>query len=205
MSKAITDFKNDEVIEGFAEVAALLRVLDGAENQQERSGSNECHEVAKWVIARQVASMQKSPDYCSDKRLQRECKFKANQPKHFNKHRMVRNVFFIREDHGSIESSGIYGRNTSDGKNPLVSVCLMANPNVDYYDLENVIKDIVNPFLEEFLLVKDLLSFNLALIYVEDQKNGSTPVKKQILITPEDDNPEQWNSKNWPYSFKSLT
>lgn len=202
--KAITDFKDDEVIEGFAEVAAMLRVLDGAENQQERSGSNECHEVAKWVIARQVASMQNSPDYSSDERLQRECKFKANQPKHFNKHRMVRNVFFIREDYGSIESFGIYGSNTSDGENPLVSACLMANPNAAD-NREYVIKEIVSPFLEEFLLVKDLLSFNLVLIYVKNQGNDTILDKAQIVITPEDGEPEKWKSKNWLYKFKKLT
>ena len=57
------------------------------------------------------------------------------------------------------------------------------------------------PFLDEFLLVQQLLPFNLALIYVPDV-DGETITKYQVCITYQDDKGQKLEkTENWTYEL----
>ena len=195
VTKGIQDFEDSKkVIKGFPEVAALLRVLDGAENQQERTISKEYYDVMLWVLQRQAKAMQDLIDSSEKKsgeqqNLQTRINFKRQQKDHFIKHRLVRNVFIVREEPDNLYEEGIYG--SGNNKTFVIGVYIVVNERADDFSKDKVIRKIVCPFLEEYMLVESLLKFRLALIYIQEE-NGSFP-KKQIKITYEENKePEEW-------------
>lgn len=193
IKKGIVEFKGGaEVIQGFPLVAALLRFLDGAENQEERTGSLEYYEVMKWVINRQTDILKALPEYNdSGSRLRREVDFKEEQRKHYLKHRMVQNVFIVREREDGLRKEGTYG---SSGKEtlPLIGIYFILSKEVsgDYLEVR---KKIVHDMLDEFKKVEDLLPFRLVLILIDSQKKE----KMQVLIKPSEQLKElkDWESE----------
>ncbi len=177
VAHCIEEYADDaRVIKDFPLVAALLRFLDGAENQQERSGSDSCLEVTKWVIERQVRSIAESPAFSHDPWLQRMHEFKKIQPDHFDKHSMVRHVFLVYEEENGLAPEGISGK---AGK-PLIGVYLVANNKKEGYDEQKVINEIVRDLKNEYDSVESLLPFRIVLVLVE-KKEGTT-IKKQVVF-----------------------
>ena len=184
VQKGLKDFKEgEEVIQGFPLVAALLRFIDGAENQEERSGSDEYYEVAKWVIERQVEALSKMTDQrSSSSSLKPLICFKNKQPREFRKHRMVRHVFMAWEgpDHGEKnEQHGVFG-NTANNPKQVLEVYLIGNCGFSEYDRDEVRDEIMLDLLEEFDKVKDILPFRLLIYLVEEKDNGTTCKSKLI-------------------------
>ena len=177
VSRCIADFENHgEVIDKFPLVAALLRFLDGAENQQERSGSDSCLDVTNWVIRRQTRAIAASPDFEDDPWLQRMYCFKQEQPGHFVKHGMVRHAFLVSEVADGLQSNGIYG----SADKPIIGVYLVTNNQRQNYDEKTVVNKIARDLKKEYDSVGSLLPFRLVMI-LADEQDGSTS-KSQIIF-----------------------
>lgn len=185
VSKGIKNFGTDDnIIEGFSLIAALLRFLDGAENQEERTGSSDYYKVMKWVLNRQVEFMKEEQRvHNGDMRLEKESKFKAIQKDHFLKHSMVRNVFLVREEEGGLDGKGIYGKSCSSNGKTVIGAYIVANSEKAEYSRKKVIKEIISEFLDEFLLVSDILPFRLAIVLVE--KDCREYSRQQVIIQQE--------------------
>jgi hypothetical protein len=187
IAKGIRDFDNSEVIESFPLIAALLRFLDGTENQEERTGSPAYYEVMDWVLARQVKAMKKVRNECQEslkERLDKEIEFKDIQKGHFAKHRMIRHVFYAPEDDNcNFDSDGVYGAK-SNNDNPLIAAYLVANNQIDGYDEDIVKKNIINELCDEFRRVQDLLPFRLAIVLLKNNCFGQYE-KYQAVVRPE--------------------
>lgn len=185
VAKGLRDFKEkEEVIEGFPLVASLLRFIDGAENQEERTGSNEYYEIAQWVLRRQAKALEcminkntSSPPHAADL-----AQFKNKQKGEFDKHRMVRSVFMAWEDsdHDSQdEEHGVFG-NAGPGATNVLGVYLVGNCDFKGYNRDQVREKIVQDLLDEFELVKDILRFRLVIYLVEEKANGAASRFKLI-------------------------
>jgi hypothetical protein len=187
VTKGFCDFtKSDGVIDGFPLVAALLRVLDGAENQQERSGSPESSKVTEWVVARQTDSMRRYLGKSFDAVLQKKYEFKKKQPQHYCRHQLIRHVFFALEDEErrELDPEYIYG---NEGVALLVGFYLAINPDAmadkKPGDREQIIIDeIITPFIEEFQLVERLLPFRLVLYCISGLGPGEEPELRQAWV-----------------------
>jgi CRISPR/Cas system-associated protein Csm6 len=182
VSKSVEDFGTDPVvIKDFPLVAALLRFLDGAENQQERTGSGACREVTDWVIKRQVASIEQDPVFENEEWLQRICRFKKNQPEHFEKHSMIKNVFLTsmegQQDH--LKPDGIFG----SGDHPVVGAYLIGNVSLGHYDRQKVLDKIAADLLGEFQSVQSILPFDLAIFLAEQIPGNTNFIVSQLVNT----------------------
>lgn len=185
----------DRVMERLPLLTSLLRFLDGAENQEERTVSEGYYQVMDWVLRRRVSFLQSLPDYRDgESRVAKEAKFKDKQIEHFHKHRMISNVFLVRESKRGLNPNGIYGR--GDYK-PLVGAYLIAAPP-ERYDEGKVFKEIINGFLEEFLLVQEYLPFRLTIFLLKEEAAGFR--KKHCVIT----HAENVKSEKWPYKLEEI-
>lgn len=204
VTKSIEDFKEgSEVISGFSLVTALLRVLDGAENQQERSGSNESYAVTKWVLRRQVESMERDLEKTKDNRLFDEMRFKRGQPEHFDKHRLIRNVLFVSPT-DNVSEEYIYGSEKLRDKAPRTDLYLIAGDTVEIQAYDNTLKqELIAPLLDEFLLVEKHLPFKLALVFVPDITKPES--KQQICIRYKDPTGNRIPTiSDWTITFQDL-
>lgn len=168
VAKGIKQFKEgSEVITGFPLVTALLRFLDGLENQQERSGSPDFLKIAKWVINRQVCFLEKSDLYAELKtHAKNEAAFKRRQLDHYQKHSLVRNAFLVREEGGTETASNscVFGT-----KGPLIGVYLVANTKADGYSKDKVLNQIIEDIIDEFDRIKEVLPFRMTVIFLENR------------------------------------
>ena len=191
VTRRITDFQeNEEVIVGFARLAALFRVIDGADNQKERAGNNEYRDVANWVINRQTESMhaylETRPD---DERTRNEWKFKLNQPKHYTKHGLVSHVFAAPlQELDTLDHDFIYD-NQHSFHAPVVGVYFISDPG-GAADCKNtkceekaVFKKIIFSFFKEYCLVAHLLNWRLAIFHLPSPE-ASREELEQVCITP---------------------
>lgn len=190
-TKGLKDFAEDsEVIPHFPLVAALLRFLDGLENQRERSGSEAYHQVASWVINRQVESLNSLAESLDSADVRREtilsaADFKAVQIDHYRKHRNFRHVFLVAEPPEGLEDDGVYGRQNSC----LLGVYLVAASQPDFNE-EEAVRKIVYAFLSEFKAIQELLRFKMALFIIEE--NSSQVTKKQVVIDCSHEDSNDW-------------
>lgn len=196
--RGIKDFTNSEVIADFPLVAGLLRFIDGMENQSERSGSEAYHQVAGWVIDRQVQSLNNLAEELgnADPHYQdiiRQADFKAIQIDHYRKHRNFRHVFLVAEaDNNTVDQCGIYG----EPNLPLIGVYLVG-ALAPLFNEKEAVENIVYDFLNEYKIVKELLPFRLAVFIV--QEDGDRIVKKQVVVR----NFTQEKTK-WSYELKAV-
>ncbi len=203
ISRGIKEFgRNVVVIPGFPVVAALLRFIDGAENQEERSGSNDYYEVAQWVINRQICFREKHQDYSSNQQspLYKETKFKESQKRHFIRHRWIRHVFFAGETNEVKTKRNVYG---SEGANkPILGAYIISNPTMPGYgdNDDNVINELISDFLNEFWQVKDILPFRLVLFLLKPESVQGEYEKHQINIKID----EKKEPKEWNYSLQQI-
>lgn len=186
VAKGIKDLS--DVIEGFPLIAALLRFLDGAENQEERTGGENYYEVAQWVLKRQIAFME---EFNLDNK---KIEFKKLQEGHFEEHRWIRHIFLVQENSIAI-AEGIFGKN----EDKVVGAYIIANPKAPKYCKDKVIRKRINPFLEEFLLVEDILPFRLALFLCEPDGNGKIR-RYHVIPKPNPKDNDKVKPENWEYS-----
>ena len=182
VAKGIQDFaEGNEVVDGFPLVVALLRLLDGAENQEERTGSQDFYDVMSWVIDRQTRFLKSyAKSHPEEARILREAKFKEIQKGHYNKHRLIRNVFFVQEDNDTpLCSEGIYG--PQDGKTCIIGTYIVGNTEQEGYNQDLVMKEIIKEFLEEYEAVISLLPFKLAIILIENECRYQAIVTKSYF------------------------
>jgi hypothetical protein len=184
VAKGLRDFKEGtEVIEGFSLVVALLRFLDAAENQEERSGSDEYYDVVNWVLDRQanaidlIEKTSTRPYYA----LKGLSAFKRTQKGHFDKHRMVRHLFMVREDNPPKE--GVFG-SRDDNCETIVGIYLAGNCDFDRYNRDEIREHIMREeLLGEFDCVKEILPFRIVLYLVEERKPSGKTDKYQLVMT----------------------
>lgn len=185
IAKGFRVFTGSDVVPEFPLVAALLRFLDGAENQEERAGGKEYSEVSQWVLERQIDFGEKNPDSSGT-----NVAFKKNQKGHFKKHRWIQHVFFVKEHSASLSPDGIFGENEDSG---LVGAYMIANREAPEYERDELIAKVINPFLEEFLLVQKLLPFRLALFLCEPDDKGGVE-RYHVIREPDfEKKPEEWD------------
>lgn len=152
----------------FSLVVALLRFIDGSDNQAERAGEDKYYEVLANTLDRQVAALQKR--CCElgttdeDKRkatvLQKHIAFKQAQQGHYEKHRLLKHVFFVRGQNNDITSA--YGAN---GYFVLEGYAI-GNTGYDQYSAERAAKEILHEWVQEYLLVEDYLPFRFRVILI---------------------------------------
>ena len=198
ITKGIKEIGIDEkVINNFSMIAAFLRVLDGAENQKERAINEDYYNVMLWVLKRQGRALSDLWDTTTDsclnqekkKRLGQEKKFKEIQEKHFTKHRWISNTFIVREVAGRLSDTGIYGQRCETL--PVLGVCSLVNLIDITLDLNKIVCEIINPFLEEFILVEELLPFRIALFLLMEKDSGLA--RQQIVVVPNGGKAEEWS------------
>lgn len=188
--KGLKQFESGkDVIDGFPLIAALLRFLDGAENQEERAGGEDYYDVVQWVLNRQIGSRKNEPDCKNGKDcLYKDISFKEKQKGHFKKHRWLQHIFFVSEQPSSVNSKGIYGANGDR----IIGTYLIANPKAPDYCQKKLFKEVINPFLEEFLLVQEILLFRLVLFLVEPDSNGRVSVFLCSVRPENNKEPKEW-------------
>ncbi len=94
VKKGLANFSTStEVIEGFPLIASLLRFCDGAENQTERTVDENYYKVLDNLIQRQVNFLARHHPSGYDKLIA----FKQAQPKHFEKHRLIKHIFITKD------------------------------------------------------------------------------------------------------------
>lgn len=189
VAKGFAEFQEErEVIAGFAQVAALLRFLDGVENQKERAGSNKYYEVLEWVLKRKLKFLESFTDINSREYQEYQFKTKTLKEEHFQKHQSISQVFLVPESRGGLAPKGIYP-SEGDSK-PIVGIYTVKSPD-SFFDRDALVTKVINGVLEEFLLVRELLPFRVAFFLLVEDSNPL--LRFQVIISPNRlNNPEGW-------------
>ncbi|MCK4447323.1 MAG: hypothetical protein KAW56_09605 [Candidatus Marinimicrobia bacterium] len=154
ISKGIENFiTGSEVIEGFPIVAAILRFIDGADNQIERAYSEEHFKVTEWVLKRQSDVLENEWKKDGNPVIKMQLDFKRIQAKHFEKHRLVKHVYIVKS-------------NTRGNGNKSVSIINIANKG-SAYNRKQLLDEIITGFYKEYILVENLLLFNIQVFIYE--------------------------------------
>jgi len=167
VTKGIKDFKEGgEVINGFPLIAAMLRFIDAADNQVERAYSPEHFAVTEWVLNRQAKVLEDEWKKECDASTKAKLDFKRIQSGHYRKHRLVKNVYMVK--------------GKQKNKEPIVEILNIANYDSDDNKLQRLLKDIITDFYEEYILVKDLLPFNIKIkVYEKNDSGGYNIIEVQ--------------------------
>lgn len=110
------------------------------------------------------------PGCPSLKQLAAEAEFKARQPPHHKKHRMVSQTFVVSLKENVEEKNGKNGWFEGGQKTPLVGIYCVADTEYESYCREKVIKEIVMSLYGEFEPVAKLLPFSISIFLIEKTK-----------------------------------
>lgn len=175
VARGILDFKKgEEVIAGFPKVAAMLRFLDGAENQEERAGGSDLYRVTQWVLKRQKSGLEAIKPKIDQSELMQnlidsEIAQRTNSlEKTFPENRLVRHVFMTTEDpeDGPAVPTCTFGHDLDSSK-PVIGVYFIVRMDVGY-DRSKVWSERIRYFLSDFKLVQSLLPFMIKVFLIED-------------------------------------
>ncbi|MEW6386134.1 MAG: hypothetical protein AB1491_01265 [Thermodesulfobacteriota bacterium] len=203
VAKGLADFEeNKEVIPGFAQVAALLRFLDGVENQKERAGSDQYYQVVRWVLGRKLNFLKEFNDEESREFKDASFKRKTLEGQYYEMHQSISQVFLVPQPGDGLDARGIYPNDIDSKK--IVGI-YMVKAAKSHLDSDQLIKEVINGVLEEFLLVQEFLPFRVAFFLLEEpdeepEDDNKPRVKHQIIITPGDNK----KPKDWPYELKEI-
>jgi hypothetical protein len=187
VARGIQNFKQgDEVIEGFPLVAALLRFLDGAENQEERAGGSDLYEVTKWVLERQkdaLEEIKKHPDYsaCIQAQIEGQRSYRESSlSETFPENRLVRHVFMTVEngEDGPAGPTGVFGEDTNSSR-PVIGVYFIARVEGGYKQ-EDVWEKRIRNSLDDFKRVQQLFPFTIKVFLIEDNAGSYRRWRLQI-------------------------
>ncbi|HOH31482.1 MAG TPA: hypothetical protein PLC40_17535, partial [Candidatus Hydrogenedentes bacterium] len=84
----------------FSLVVALLRFIDGSDNQAERAGDPKFYEVLENALKRQIKALEIRAEEPGNKAtsdiFNEQIRFKEAQQGHYEKHRLLKHVFLVR-------------------------------------------------------------------------------------------------------------
>lgn len=103
-------------------------------------------------------------------RLAIDAEFKARQPQHYQKHRMLQHTFVVSTNRSTLKNpQKNKGWFAGKKEEPLVGFYGIADKDYQQYDRNMVIKDILVSFIGEFLPVASLLPFSIAVFLIEGE------------------------------------
>jgi CRISPR/Cas system-associated protein Csm6 len=120
---------------------------------------------------KRIESVGKADPGCpSLKQLAAEAEFKARQPPHHKKHRMISQTFVVSLKEVVEEKNGKNGWFEGKNRTPLVGIYCAADTEYESYCRETVIEEIVMSLYGEFEPVAKLLPFSISIFLIEKTK-----------------------------------
>lgn len=177
-----------EAPDRFCEVVALLRFIDGSDNQNERAGDPAFYEVLQWTINRHVSSLRKSrkaltkaiKSCCATgqpapqiadalSQIRRQIKFKTAQPGHYKKHRLLQHVFLVRAADTDSVSLHTYGEVNLEKHPFILEGYAVANESAGTaYNDDEVAREILHGWVQEYLLTEAHLPFRFRVFLLKN-------------------------------------
>lgn len=165
ITKGIKDHKEGEdVILKFPLIAAMLRFIDGADNQVERAYSKEHFKVTDWVLNRQSEVLENEWKKDGDPVIKMQLDFKRIQAKHFKKHRLVKHIYIVKNT-------------SSDSGKKMLDILNIANMEAGY-NRQRLLDEIITGFYKEYNLIERLLPFQIQIFIYEKDNSGEYNIIK---------------------------
>jgi hypothetical protein len=146
---------------------------------------------------KRIESVGKADPGCSSlKQLAAEAEFKARQPPHHKKHRMVSQTFVVSLKEAVEGKNGKKGWFEGGEKTPLVGIYCVADLEYESYYREIVKKEIMVSLYGEFEPIAKLLPFSISIFLIEKTKifqlvRDKTAASTEKLVLEEIEKPDK--------------
>ncbi|OQB37755.1 MAG: CRISPR-associated protein (Cas_APE2256) [Candidatus Hydrogenedentes bacterium ADurb.Bin179] len=183
--RTLFDSKKD-----FSLVVALLRFIDGSDNQAERAGDPKFYQVLENALKRQIDALEKraeekaTPDIFNE-----QIKFKKAQQKHYEKHRLLKHVFLVRGVDGN--PAPAYGEEHKDHVFVLEGYAV-GNADFAGYSDEDAARKILHEWVQEYLLVEQYLPFRFRVVLIGEKGRQVLYTQLTKEESKVDDEPPKW-------------